>query len=341
MKVVLEASARRRPGFDRGIGRYVSAVRRANDVLGNEVEELVCTSTDGRLSEFTSLARRMHAMRAMDFELFHAPTAYYTTIERRGRPSVVSILDVIPLDLAAHRQTGLKARLFHRLASRADVILTLSEHAAGRIEQLLRVDRERIVVAPLPPGPDFVPSGSSVAQIPRPYVAMMVDMRTSDPRKRANWLPVLAAHLQAHGISIALVGGGTKSAAMPGVWAFGRVDDQHWASILRGADAFVYTSAYEGQGLPPLEAIACGTPVVAMSNTSIPEVVGSAGVLIEDGHGDASAAALASAAVDFVGDSELQLRTALECEAQTARFTFERFVQGIASAYAMAVEARR
>jgi len=61
----------------------------------------------------------------------------------------------------------------------------------------------------------------------------------------------------------------------------GYVDDL--AALYRGAALFLFPSRYEGFGLPPLEAMACGTPVVAYDNTSIPEVVGDAGVLVSDG----------------------------------------------------------
>jgi glycosyltransferase involved in cell wall biosynthesis len=68
----------------------------------------------------------------------------------------------------------------------------------------------------------------------------------------------------------------TKSALFLG----GRTDDEVW-SLLVGADAFVFPSLYEGFGLPPLEAMACGTPVACSRASSLPEVVGDAGLLFD------------------------------------------------------------
>ncbi|MCI6344483.1 MAG: glycosyltransferase family 4 protein [Campylobacter sp.] len=61
----------------------------------------------------------------------------------------------------------------------------------------------------------------------------------------------------------------------------GYVDDSDQAALYSGALFFVYTSAYEGFGLPPLEAMSCGTPVITSNNSSLPEVVGNAGIMID------------------------------------------------------------
>lgn len=341
MRILVDVTAAERAGCDRGVGRYVSAVRSANELLGNDVEELVCVTGRSRLAEVSALLRRTRALSRHEFDVFHAPTAYYAAKDRRGRPTVTSVLDVIPLELDEHRKTGLQAWFFHRLASHADVVLTLSAHAASRIEVLLGVDPGRIVVAPLPPALPFVPDGPRAAGLANPYVAMMVDLRTPDPRKRAHWIPLLAAQLQQHGITLVVVGGGTEALLVPGVLGLGRVDDDTWAGVLRGADAFAYTSAYEGQGLPPLEAIACGTPVVSMANTAIPEVVGGAGVLVDDHHGDDGAVLLAAEVRRVIDDPTLRSRLASECPAQSSRFTPERFVSQIGGAYALAARRSR
>ena len=69
----------------------------------------------------------------------------------------------------------------------------------------------------------------------------------------------------------------------------------YWYSA---ADAFVYPSRYEGFGIPPLEAMACGTPVVASNASSLPEVIGDAGVLVDPGDEEALAAAISTVLTD-------------------------------------------
>ena len=66
----------------------------------------------------------------------------------------------------------------------------------------------------------------------------------------------------------------------PRVYFTGYVSDEHLAALYSGAIAFAYVSLYEGFGLPPLEAMTCGTPVITSNTTSIPEVVGDAAILV-------------------------------------------------------------
>jgi alpha-1,3-rhamnosyl/mannosyltransferase len=139
---------------------------------------------------------------------------------------------------------------------------------------------------------------------------------------------------------VVVVGGGTDALDVRGVIGLGHIDDSAWASVLRGAEALVYTSAYEGQGLPPLEAIACGTPVIGMSNTAIPEVVGDAGFLLEEHHDDDDATLLAAETLRIVEDRELRAELARACAGQSAQFPADRFAQQIGNAYSVAVARR-
>ena len=61
----------------------------------------------------------------------------------------------------------------------------------------------------------------------------------------------------------------------------GYINDEDLPAIYKGAEWFVYTSQYEGFGVPPLEAMSCGCPVIVSNNTSLPEVVGDAGILVD------------------------------------------------------------
>ncbi|MBV8559874.1 MAG: glycosyltransferase family 4 protein, partial [Acidimicrobiia bacterium] len=78
----------------------------------------------------------------------------------------------------------------------------------------------------------------------------------------------------------------------------GYVDDEARAGLLRGARVFVFPSVYEGFGLPPLEAMRAGVPVVATAAGALPEVLGDAALLVPVGDADALAGALRTAAAD-------------------------------------------
>jgi glycosyltransferase involved in cell wall biosynthesis len=197
-----------------------------------------------------------------------------------------------------------------------------------------------VIVAPLPTAEEFRPTGFKAGGLPERYVAMLLDMRTTDPRKRADWLPAIAEEMYRNGIGVVVAGGATQDLDIEGVRGLGRVADDEWAAVLRGARALVYTSSYEGQGMPPLEAIACGTPAVVMDNTALPEVVGEAGVLVAEADAADAPARLAGAALRVASDDVLRAELADRCEAQAARFSQDNFAKRLATAYEWA-EARR
>lgn len=98
----------------------------------------------------------------------------------------------------------------------------------------------------------------------------------------------------------------------------GHVADDDLPALLSAATLFAYPSTYEGFGLPPLEAMACGTPVAVADATSLPEVVGDAGLRIAPG----DAGAWAGALVALAGDAELRARLARTGLARAAAFTW-------------------
>jgi glycosyltransferase involved in cell wall biosynthesis len=329
-------------------------VQEAAERLGFDVEPISLVPRQGRAAEFVDLIDRWRRLRALEYDVFHATTAFTGAGPIAGR-YVASILDLIPLDVTSHRKTGIKARFFHHMAARADAVLALSLFSAGRIAERLGLPARRIVVAPLPPRLIFQapPSGDDeqvLARfgISRPYFVAVADLTSVDPRKRLAWLEGVGAALRDVGYALVVAGAGTNGAhtALSNTHGVGRVSDEDLAGLYRRAAAFVYTSAYEGQGLPPLEALACGTPVVAMANTSVPEVVGEAGWLVEEAttpeqaavgpHSpeDSSCRRLAAACCSVATDDQLRANFAARARAQAMKFSQTRFDQGIVHAYA-------
>jgi glycosyltransferase involved in cell wall biosynthesis len=109
----------------------------------------------------------------------------------------------------------------------------------------------------------------------------------------------------------------------------GFVDDADLPALYTLADLFAFPSLYEGFGMPPLEAMACGTPVVASRNSSLPEALGTAPLYVdaEDTGG------LADAMARVLGDATLRLRLADLGRAQAARFTWEAAARQLLTAY--------
>lgn len=113
----------------------------------------------------------------------------------------------------------------------------------------------------------------------------------------------------------------------------GYVPDHLLAALYSEATVFVYLSWYEGFGLPPLEAMACGTPVLSSNTSSLPEVVGDAGVLVDPHRPDLVAEALA----DLLGDPELRRRYSRAGLSRASLFSWERTADGVVSAWRSAV----
>ena len=106
-------------------------------------------------------------------------------------------------------------------------------------------------------------------------------------------------------------------------------DEDDKPTLYRGAVAFIFPSRYEGFGLPPLEALACGTPVVGSNVASIPEVVGDGGVLLPPDDAEGMAGALIQLATDERFRAELSHRAL----AQATRFSWERTARETLAAY--------
>lgn len=109
----------------------------------------------------------------------------------------------------------------------------------------------------------------------------------------------------------------------------GFVDEDDKPALYRGAVAIIFPSRYEGFGLPPLEALACGTPVVGSDVSSIPEVVGDAGVLLPPDDAEGMAGTLIRLATDGGYHAEMRRRAL----AQAARFSWKRAARDVLSAY--------
>lgn len=101
----------------------------------------------------------------------------------------------------------------------------------------------------------------------------------------------------------------------------GFVADEDLAAIYSSAIGFVYPSLYEGFGLPPLEAMQCGTPVISSTKSSLPEVVGNAGILVEP----TDETAIADAMLQFYQNENLRNELSQKSLLQAAKFSWERF----------------
>ena len=178
-----------------------------------------------------------------------------------------------------------------RTAKLARRIITVSEFSRGRLMKVYGLAGEKILVAPNAAGPEFqpLPRPLAVPSTP-PYILMVGDLQ---PRKNhINLIRAFAVLAGRHPHRLVVAGRETwfsgqirraarESGAGERIVFSGYVPDRELPALYNGADLCVYPSLYEGFGLPVVEAMACGTPVVTSRGTAMAEVAGPAAILAE------------------------------------------------------------
>lgn len=192
-----------------------------------------------------------------------------------------------PRTIAMHRRKDDAAR-------RCDVVFANSAYTAADAARSLGIDEERLVVARPGLEPGYVPGGPRAAPADR-YV---LGVGTLEPRKNLGRL-VDAWRLLGGDRRLVLAGGAgwgeRPDLADPGIVLPGYVAEDDLPPLYRGADVFVYPSLFEGFGMPVIEAMACGTPVVASAHPSLDEACGDAAVRVDPESAEAIAAGIEEA----------------------------------------------
>jgi glycosyltransferase involved in cell wall biosynthesis len=209
---------------------------------------------------------------------------------------VVTLHDLIPWALGGPRMRGERFRFWlgKRLLRRADTVIAVSQSTAADATKLAGVPAGRLRVVPEAADPVFAPRSGADDRVKQRwgldggyllFVGALDARKDPDSLLRA-WASATRAK---QGIELVIAGDPGKQAppSMPGARMLGRVDDPDLADLYGAAGCFVFPSRYEGFGLPCLEAMACGCPVAAYRNSSLPEVVDEAGELVADGDAEA------------------------------------------------------
>jgi glycosyltransferase involved in cell wall biosynthesis len=208
-------------------------------------------------------------------DVLHCPT--YRAPVRCSTPVVVTVHDlaVFRYPETFRRWTRTYSRRLVPLVVRAaSRVIAVSEFTKRELVELLDVPEERVAVVANAVEPVFAPEG------PRAEGDYVLAVGTLEPRKNLARLAQAATRL---GVELRIVGArGWGRVELPGsVRWLGEVPDEELAALYRGARCLAYPSLYEGFGIPVLEAMACGCPVVTSAGGACEEVAGGAAVLVD------------------------------------------------------------
>ena len=287
-------------------------------------------------------------------DLFHAP--HYVVSPLVRRPYVVTIHDCIHLRFPQYlpsQSAHVYARTMMRMsARRARRILTVSQASRDDIVHFLGVPADKIDVIPNAIDEDLISlaGDADVArvreryQLHAPFVLYTGNIK---PHKNVDRLIEAFSLLrQRRPGDVTLVIIGDEASKYPKlrrlvhrhqlhkhVRFLGFVPDATMAALYRLASVFVFPSLYEGFGLPPLEAMALGTPVITSNVSSLPEVVGDAAVLIDPG----SPASIADALARVLDDEALRAELIRRGHERVKAFSWARSAARTREVYAQAL----
>jgi glycosyltransferase involved in cell wall biosynthesis len=248
-----------------GVGRYTRCLLKALRETAAANDEIVETR------------RPSTTLRARSPDVLHSPWIAGAMLHPPC-PLVVTIHDLAPLKRRSeHLRTGLRLRLRHLAVQRAAFVIVPTEAVAEDAVQHLHLERERTVVigeaadaAMHRRAPEEIAAVRARFELPERYMLWVGSLQHPDPGKNLGELAATPRELP-----LVMVGPTRPWAhELPDVTLTGQVTDDELAAIYSGAHALVLPSAHEGFGLPAVEALACGTPVVACEVPALREVLG-------------------------------------------------------------------
>lgn len=284
-------------------------------------------------------------------DLFHSPDFTLPPL-RRGK-AIVTVHDLSFLRYPQGAEPNLRAyleRVVPRAVARADLVLADSQNTRDDLIELLGVEPDNIEV--VYPGVEArfrpVEDQDLLARIRARYgldARFILSVGTLEPRKNVARLIEAYALLRDQGPrtkdqGLRLVIAGGKGWLYEGIFDkveelglgdevrfLGFVPDEDLPALYNLADLFVFPSLYEGFGLPPLEAMACGVPVVTSNVSSLPEVMGEAGLMVPPEDVEGLAEAMARALEDRTWREEAVQRGLARARTFTWRAAAERLIK--------------
>ena len=278
-----------------------------------------------------------------DFDLYHE-AAFFPFATPHHIPTVFTLTDLSLIRFPEHhpKERVLYSRFFFRRRCKTvKGFLTISSFIQDEMEGYLGIPKSNTTVTY--PGYDpailYPRTGDEIAdclkrfKLPRKYFLFV---GTGDPRKN---MAVIPKALKQSGLGVMLVVAGWKGWVEQDLWNrayfLGYVNDTDLACLYSGAIALIFPSRYEGFGLPVLEAMACGCPVVTTREASMPEVAGDAAIYMKDPD---DAGGLAKILTELAEQPETRRKYTTKGLAQASRFSWRNTAELTFSAFERALD---
>ncbi|KAM3096031.1 glycosyltransferase family 4 protein [Phormidesmis sp. 146-35] len=295
-----------------------------------------------------------------DIDLFHFPFFKVGNLEfTQSKPCIFTMYDLIPIKFPQYfkyRESRHLSNAIARIRKDRDYVICISEATKQDFCEISSMNPDRVFVVPLAASEAFYPvvDDATIAlttqkyQIPKsPYI---LSLATLEPRKNLDFLVrgFLRYIQETHNQDTCLVLVGTLGwkydrifESLPDVdpklrsriILTGYIPDEDLSAIYSGASVFAYPSLYEGFGLPPLEAMQCGTPVITSNTSSLPEVVGEAGIMIDPHQEDELCQALSK----VLNSTELRIEMSQKSLQRASQFSWKKCAEQTAEVYQIAI----
>jgi glycosyltransferase involved in cell wall biosynthesis len=260
-------------------------------------------------------ARLRRAMRFETLDAVHFPLSVMIPTPGRETPAAATVHDLqheLYPQFFSRAELAYRRVLYKQAVTTSRIVIAISEHARETLLRTYGLDPSRVVAIPLGIDHERLSPGQAQRQ---PFL-----LYPANPWRHKNHARLYEAFAlvrrERPELRLVLTGTGHAAKLPDGVENRGRVPYDELVSLYRTASALVFPSLYEGFGLPPLEAMACGCPVAVSRATSLPEVCGDAAEYFDPG----SAEDMARAVLAVLDNPEAYVQRGLE---RAARFTWE------------------
>ena len=286
--------------------------------------------------------------KTVKYDVYHEPN--YLPLHFKG-PTVVTVHDLSWIrypETHPVERVEMMNRYFEKALSQSSALITDAEFVRQEVIDVFGVKPEKITAIPLGVEPMFMPrNAQETAQVltshglahgkyfltvgtlePRKNLSLAIRAYSELPQSVRDQYPLVVIGMKGwHSSEIERL---ILPLAQAGyLRQLGYVAREDLAILMAGATALIYPSIYEGFGLPPLEAMACGTPVICSNVSTLPEVVGDAGILIDP----SDESALREHMQALVEDKKLWSDLSIRARDRSQRFTWNKCAQQTVDVY--------